>query len=84
MDMISSTMETAKGGEKVIKVKDSAGLKRLMKVKGYSQTKLAKEISISLSYLYMVTNGQKTVGAEKATMIAKKLGKDVEELFVIE
>lgn len=68
----------------MIKVKDSEELKRLIKLKGYSQTTFAQLLEVSKSHLYMVTNGKVAVGADLARKITKKLGrKEIEELFEI-
>jgi len=60
---------------------DSNELKRLIKLKGHTQTSIAQKVGVSSSYLINVVSGSKSPGAKVAAKISQILGKDVIEIF---
>jgi transcriptional regulator with XRE-family HTH domain len=66
-----------------IELKDPYTIRKAMIIKGYSQSKFAKIINISLPYLNQIINGERFPSAEVAKKIADELDMKFEDIFFI-
>ncbi len=58
-------------------------VKQQLAITGLSITDLALIISYNRDYINQVVNGKRSPSPKTASIIAKTLGKDIEELFTI-
>ncbi len=59
-------------------------VKRLRKAKGWSQTRLAVEASMSVSGISMIENGYRNLSTATLAKLAEALGVEVRDLFPLE
>ena len=65
-------------------IKDGVQLMREIALCGLSQSQFADAVGISACYLNQLVNGERKPSPSMAKRIAEGLGKDMQELFVVE
>ncbi|MFS4466149.1 helix-turn-helix domain-containing protein [Staphylococcus haemolyticus] len=63
---------------------NSVNLKKVMFLKGYNLSELAKELNIGVSYLSQILNSKKTPSAKLAKKIADTLDVEIKDIFDFE
>lgn len=66
-----------------VHLKDPNHFKKLLIIKGYSQSKLAKSIELSTPYLSQIINGERHPSGEVAKKIVDQLEIKFEDIFFI-
>lgn len=67
-----------------IKLKNPNDFKKLLIIKGFSQTKMAKEINITTPYLNQIVNEDRFPSAKIAKKISAALESEFEDIFFID